>query len=349
MSEAGTQIMDWEEALARVDAFVASHPEIEVSTSGLGIPRKVREAFYSVLLNARRMLAISVISDTDFAEKSIDALKDTRQRLMARLGIEALILPVALQAFIDDVYGGSSQVLIDAMLSYVQGRLDVSDLHYQAAQTVPQAFFQLTMAAYEASVAYSCIEILEPVSVYTAEPISDFSAGLVPAEVLEMGYQMFSPTMRLPEAVFETASGLIAFKFELVSEIDFYNSRPKRRRDFSSGGDSHGVIGRRFALFYRMKKSKTIPVLAERDKGIMLNPHVVIGTLGAKDLEIESYCQMTLKRMETLAAQNVAVIIAFDGFKGVEELAGRPGAPAFDIVETEPDVSKLKQYIDMLT
>jgi hypothetical protein len=341
---------DWRDALARIDAFVAVHPEIDVSPTGLGIPHELRSAFYALLAEARKALTAEVVEDTGFATRSVQALKDARYELEEALDLEGLILPTALQAFCDDVYLGSSQAFLDKVLSYVQGRLDASALYAEAALVLPQAFRQLEIAAYEAWLAYSSILMLEPTAVFTTELLDETRASLVPARQLELGYQAYSATLRLPEAVFSTGSGKVAFKFELVSEIDFYNSKPKRRRDFSSGGDSHGVIGRRFSLFYRVGDAETVPILADRERGILISPDRVFGTLCARDLGIESYCQATLVRIEALAPRQDAVFSVLDlALKDAARLTQRPGAPSLQLLEAGFDTAPLKPFIDTLT
>jgi hypothetical protein len=341
---------DWRDALARIDAFVAAHPEIDVSPTGLGVPHESRLAFYALLAEARKALTADVVKDTDFATRSAQALKDARHELEKVLGLDGLILPTALQAFCDDVYLGSSQTFLDKVLSYVQGRLDASALYAEAASVLPQTFRQLEIAAYETWLAYSSILMLEPTAVFTTEPLDDTRASLIPAQQIELGYQTYSATLRLPEAVFSTGSGKIAFKFELVSEIDFYNSKPKRRRDFSSGGDSHGVIGRRFALFYRVGDAESVPILADRDKGVLIPPDRMLGTLCARDLSIESYCQATLARIDALTPRQGAVFSVLDGaLEDATQLAQRPDAPSLQLVEAGFDPIPIKPFIDTLT
>jgi hypothetical protein len=331
-----------------VDAYVADRPEIEVSFTGVGIPQEFREGFYQTLLKARRAITEDVVGDTLFAERSVFALKEVRSQLIHSLNLEEYVLPSALQAFTEDLYGGASQFFLDKMLSYVQGRFDAAGLYAQALARLPQAFNQLAMAAYEAQMAYSAVLMLEPAAVFAAEPLDDARAKLVPTRSLELGYQAHSATLRLPEAVFETAWGKIGFKFELASEIDYYDSRPTRRRDFSSGGDTHGVIGRRFALFYRLGAGDTVPYLADRDKLLMLKPDIVFGTLRRADLEIESYCRVTLKRIETLAAQRATVFDVLDGIDEVKAFRARPGIPSFEIIATNFDNAKLRPLITAL-
>jgi hypothetical protein len=350
LGESATGILDWQEALAAADFFVASHPTIEVSPSGVGVPREYRETFYQNLLSARRALTAAVVKNTEFAEKSLESLQAVRARLIQQLELDDYILPTALQAFIDDLYGGGSQSFLDKMLLYIQRSIDASELYEQAAIVLPQSFSRLALVAYEAQLAYSAVLLLEPTAAYLAEPRDDLRALLLPARSLELGHQTYSATLRLPEAVFDTGVGKIGFKFELVNEIDFYHSKPTRRRDFSSGGDTRGIIGRRFALFYRFGEVETVPYLADRDKALMLRPDIVLGVLGERDLEIESYCQMTLKRVEVLAAQKATVFDILEGAaSAARALQERSGAPRFEIVETGFDSTKLEPFTDALT
>jgi hypothetical protein len=342
--------MTWLEQLETVDVFVAKHPEIEVSPTGLAIPASCREEFHALLRQARRALAVDVIGDATFAQESISALLRVKAELADKLNLNDIVLPTMLQSFCDDVYLGASQSRFTTMLSYVQKRISATALRAEVELALPKSYRQLTLAAYEAWLVYSTVNSLQPQKAYIAEAIDEIRARLVPATQLELGYQEYSATLRLPEAVFECEQGIFGLKFELASEIDFYDKKPQRRRDFSSGGDSHGVVGRRYALLYRLPSKETVPFLADRDKATLLSPDAMLATLCEEDFKNESYCEATLNRVDILKPKKIAQFVLLGEVTAqADALSHREGSPSFEVAEIGLQSEGLYPFVNALT
>ena len=310
--------------MGEVDAFVASHPHIEVSRTGLAVPRECREGFYGLLADVRRELALRVVGESRVrrAEEEAHALLDSRARLVDRLGLEAYALPSALEKYCADVLDGGSQGFLTHQLSYVEGRLTASELGERARAEIALSFDRLEVAAYEACLAFEALNLLEPTRAYLALTPDARTVEAVPATRLELGYQQYSATLRLPEAVFECPSGVVAVRFELSSEIDFYRSKPLRRRDYSSGGATQGVVGRRCLLAYRTYSAEAVPLLADRDRSYVMTPTALLGSWRACDIDGGVYAKASLARTLDLAPRKGSFFaMEDDALEAARELA----------------------------
>lgn len=300
-------------ALGGIDAFLARHPEIEASPRDLAVPRSCRAQFYQTLADARaRLVSQAVGEGATQAQFVIDRLSATRQHLAATLGLRQICLPPALQAFCDDPILGSSQPLLSSLLSYVQGNVGASELLQMVALAAKPSFEQFSLAAYEAWMAYEAICQMKPKRAWAVEMADGGRACAVAASSLEMGRQHYHVTLRLPEAVFECEDGIYAVKFELASEVDFYDSKPQRRRDFSSGGDTRGLVGRRYLLVYKLASLDAVPAVADRDREFVLPPHALFGVVRGADLDKSVYALGTVARVRTLAPRRGAFFLALD-------------------------------------
>ena len=342
------QTSGWMQALGNLDCFVAAHPEISVSKTGLGVPKQCREAFYDKVADACAAFAREVSGPAGFADRAVAELADVTGRLSKALGV-AVVLPAELRAFCNDRFAGCTQAFTSNVLSYVQGNVDGEGLIAQATQSVAPAMRRLTKAAYEAWLYYSVIEALKPTAAYVVDTPDQKHVVAEPADVLEMGAQRYSATLRLPEAVYECADGsLWAVKMELANEVDFYGSKPLRRRDYSVGGDSRGTVGRRYLLLYRVSSLDAVPLTADRDRVLTHAPTAMVAAVWPDDLNESLYERGTLQRVMTLGPRFGALVAALDGCgDAVREDAGfcQAKATVFDAAFDTNDVTSFLQTL----
>lgn len=302
-------------ALDSIDTFLSQHPEIERSTSDLAVPHDCRAQFYEMLAGARSTMVRQAVDETVArqAQRTIEGLLDARQRLAAMTGLSHIYLPSGLQAFCENPFLGSSRALLSPLLSYVQNSIKTEELLQKAALTAEPTFKQFGLSAYETWMAFEALCLLKPKKAWAVELNEKNQAVAIATSSLEVGQQHYHVTLRLPECVLECESGLYGIKFELASEIDFYDSKPRRRRDFSSGGDTRNLIGRRYLMVYKLATLDAIPAIADRDREYLLAPHALLATIRAADMDESVYALGSIARMQTLSPRRGSFFLALDG------------------------------------
>lgn len=323
--------------LQPLDEFVRTHPQIKRSKTTLSMSKDVRPALFAAIDDVRYRIASSVIGDAAQAtRRDIQDLEASRKELAEMTHVERCILPSNLEAFCNSIYLGSTQPLFADLLSYVQGTQQASDIVHRAALNIDRTFDQFSLAVYEAGVAFRLLTELRPRRAWRVACPDGKHPEACPADSLEMGAQQYNVTLRIPEAVFECEDGLVAIKFELSSEIDFYDSKPLRRRDFSSGGDTRGTVGRRLLLLYRIANLDAIPVIADRDREFVHAPTAVVGVMRTTDIDRSVYALGTLARIDTLSPRKGALLVAKGGCADrINQMAHDAGVMATAVDETQ--------------
>jgi hypothetical protein len=279
------------------------------------------------------------------AEVAARELKTVRAELMQTLSLDSIKLPSMLEEFCADPLLGASKTFLSDVLSYAQGILDRDTLIQKVEAVLPSRLQLLTEAAYEAWLVYTSMLLLEPTAAWSLSAPDGEHIVRTPAKHLELGYQDLSVMMRLPEVILECPQGILGIKAEVKGEIDFYQAKPQRRRDFSSGGKTNGVTGRRYVLFYRFNEESSY-LIAERDKATMLKPEVMIGTFVKEDFATPMGIAQTLAHIEALApTQGARFAASGEALGKAQELANQSDTPAFTVQEIGYYRRRLAQWL----
>ena len=324
------------EALKAVEEFVAGHPEIEMTATGTAIPRSCREGFFETVSSARKLAAQQIIGGDGFAASSCERLSKARSRLKDSFGL-AVVVPSELEAYIADPLDGVSALTTDLFFGYLQGKVERDAFEVRLRSSIEEENRRLSCAAYETWLYLDTIAAFSPTRAYSTSTHDQKTVQVNPTDTLVLGRQDYSAVLRLPEIVLETGQGYVGMKLELANEVDFYGSKPLRRRDYSTGGDSSNIVGRRYVLLYRIADLETVPLTANRDTGLVIPPLAMIAAIFPDDVEQNLYCRGTIQRVETLGSIGGAF---FADPKGCAALIGecnepygaaiRIGAPGFD-------------------
>lgn len=305
MSKQGATDGSGATALAAVKRYVEEHSAIEFTATGSAIPRSEREGFFAQLNEARLALAREALGEASFARACSDHLAAVRERLKREYGLSAGI-PSELKAFCANVEAASSDLAVDTMLSWLQGRLDDAACAEKVRATAAAECDRLAKAAYELWQYLTVVDLLAPTEAYLASTPDQESVVLTPTTSFSVGAQAYSPVLRLPELVLVCEKGVFGLRFELATEVDFYGTKPLRRRDYSTGGDSRDMVGRRYGLIYRFAGLDAVPIVVNRDKTLVVPPRALVGAMFPDDVEQTLYCRGTIQRVLTLDCPNGA-------------------------------------------
>lgn len=289
----------FEQAMDTVRAYVAENPAIEITATSTAIPRQYREEFFDKLKSARLALAREVLGVDEFSESCRQHVAQVRQRLEEAYGLTVSI-PAELEVFCGDALDGASTLSTSDLLSMLQHPERAEGLTSSLVTALTTEHDRLSKAAFELWVYLKVIDSFKPKRIYSTRTFDEQTVVLAPVSSHAVGSQEYSALIRIPELVIECDQGVFAFKFELASEIDFYGDRPLRRRDYSTGGDSRDMVGRRYTLVYRCADLDSVPVTANRDTGHMVFPLAMFATIFPGDMDTNLFCRATIQRMQTL-------------------------------------------------
>ncbi|MDD5806159.1 MAG: hypothetical protein PUD02_02315 [Eggerthellales bacterium] len=358
----------WRNALGCINGFVAEHPEIKVSASCLAVPKSCREDFYAILDQARFAMVHDALAQRDLAESGKDAseepssvirrvafadecvtrLNALRTRVAQATGAN-LVLPAEMESFCKDRILGCSEPFVGRLLSFVQGTVDADTLYQEVRQQVLPLFDLLSVSAYETWLAYSLVVELGAKKAYLADTFDQKTVVACATDTLPIGRQAYSAVLRLPEAVFDCGGNFWAIKLELAQELDFYGSKPLRRRDFSAGGDTRNTLGRRYLMLYKIPDLDSIPIVANRDKTLVYPPTAMVGALRPEDFAESLYARASMQRVLTMAPRAGAAFVALDGCEqAAQETVDAYQAPV-EIVSDPFDLNQFSNYLETLS
>lgn len=340
--DAGAQAL-----LDEVRAFVAAHPQIQVDPSGTAIPADCREELFDLLTAARVALVRQAAVDGGFAGAARARLAADRTALERDFGL-AMEVPSELQAFLDEGAEGASKLSLDTMLCWLQGALADDELAAEVASDASSQVKRLSQAAFELALYAEVLLALRPKRVFGVRTLDQKTVELYPIGRFEVGMQDYFAVLRLPELVVEGERGAFATKFELASEVDFYGSKPLRRRDYSMGGDSRGMVGRRYVLLYRLPSPDAAGIIANRDTGLVVAPTAMVGAVFADDVRETLYLRGTVQRCLALGSRRGLYLADPDGVADEARATAEPYGTSVVLGSGALGAADLPQFIDSL-
>ena len=136
----------------------------------------------------------------------------------------------------------------------------------------------------------------------------------VPTKSVQVGTQPSSPTLRLPEAAFQTADGrFFAMKSESAHELDFYGFKNKRRRDSSSGGNTAGLVTHRVLLLWELPSLSAVGFVADRDKSLLTPPDLTVEVLEPAEMSTPAYVSAFVSRINAVRSRRAVQVLALEG------------------------------------
>ncbi|MDR1014625.1 MAG: hypothetical protein LBL86_06565 [Coriobacteriales bacterium] len=297
----------WRRAWGDLKAFCAAHPRLRIDRRRISVPAELRPGFYAALDEAARALVRAarpgLAAETEGLVEGFRLLEEGFRR---QAGIEETVLPHSLRAFLScpsqalagRLYGPLMGLLQEEGSSQDDGGPDALD----AADALPtpllalidEAADGLHRAASELSLFYRLLWMLDPVQVRKV----GFDASLRPTgtatTVMEPGQQQAFVQRRIPDTLVRARGGQwYSTKFELASEVGYYDVPILRRRDNTLAGDSQPLIGHRVLMVHRLSSADDVPTIADRDTGRLVAPTVVVEASSPEALQMPA-CRLAL-------------------------------------------------------
>ena len=331
----------FEQSLEELRTFVAEHAQIRMTPTSLSVPREVRSDFYAQVGRVQRDLAEEILGEAAATSVcggasgacSLPALVEVaskcaqvREGLCAQAGLAQFKLASMLESLMVDPVAEAVRPLCASVLDALQTGQDAETVRTRAQEVLVPHVEMLYRNAYEAWAYYGVVSRLEPRTFYAVFTADMKSVHAVPTARVEVASQATSPTLRLPEAVFETADGRVfAMKSEAAHELDFYGFKNKRRRDNSSGGNTTDLMTHRVLLLWELASVDAVDFVADRDKSRLVPPALTVEALMPREMVTPAYVSTFVERVNAVRSRRPVQVIALDGVSG----SGEPQAAEF--------------------
>lgn len=304
----------WPDAFDMLEAYAAEHHDIVATPQALVIPRELRASFYALVSRVQDLLCNEVLGAA--SAMTLEAARRCglmKQQLVEMSDLVDFILASAIENLIADPQAALAKPLFSMILDVIQGRSDRDTLLANAQMILPKHNKALFRNAYEAWAYYGVVASLTPLRFYEVFSPDTVEAYAVSTGQIIAGSQVTSPERRIPEAVFETADGrFFAMKSEVARELDYYDEKIARRRDFSSGGNTVGQIAHRVLLIYQIADIESVPIIADRDKQTVLASDLMCEVLDVQEIEQSSYASQFLQRVCAVRSKRPVQVLCFD-------------------------------------
>jgi hypothetical protein len=166
---------NWRQSYSILQAYIAQHPEIEISLNGTCIPQEVRAEFFRLF---------NEVSADYVRETFPDELKEAAPLGAAFLAAESsaisclklknVIVDQNLRWFLQDPTDGLTRRLFDPVYDLVRGDIDAKGFEQRSSQLVRELVQKYTRQGYIHWTALSLMSLLAPDQAYTV-PITDES------------------------------------------------------------------------------------------------------------------------------------------------------------------------------
>lgn len=325
----------FEQSLEELHTFVAEHAEIRMTATSLSVPREVRADFYVRVGRVQRELAEGILGGAALTSACVGA-SDTcnlsalvevagkcaqvREGLCAQAGLAQFKLASMLESLMADPVAEAVRPLCASVLDALQTGQDAETLRARAQGVLVPHVEMLYRNAYEAWAYYGVVSRLEPRAFHAVFTADMKSVHAVPTTRVEVASQATSPTLRLPEAVFETADGRVfAMKSEAAHELDFYGFKNKRRRDNSSGGNTTNLLTHRVLLLWELTSVDAVSFVADRDQSRLVPPALTVEVLMPREMATPAYVSTFVERINAVRSRRPVQVIALDAPAGAGE------------------------------
>lgn len=227
--------------------------------------------------------------------------------------LRELRLAAALEDCLADPVATAVRPLFSVVLDGVQGTLDAPELERRAREVLPAHVELLRRNVFEAHAYYGVVARLRPRTFYAVFSPDLKSVKAVRSDRIEVATQTSSPTLRLPEAVFETADGRVfAMKSEAAHELDFYGFKNKRRRDNSAGGATANLLTHRVLLLWRLPSVDDVGFVADRDRMRLMPTDLSCEVLAPDEMSVPAYVSAFVERINAVRSRRPVQVIATD-------------------------------------
>jgi hypothetical protein len=338
---------NWKQEYQLLKDFIASHPEIVITTNEISIPQTLRDEFYRRFDDARR----AVVEDHCSAlPPEIELLSENYGRMEKEikdiLGLEDISMPTDLLIFLRDPKEGLTRSIYNRMFELLQGKMAFEDFETMADEDLSTAAATLFRLGYERWATLALIKQLDPDEAYRVALDEDDKPILGELKTLCFGRQAHHATMRIPEFVLHSRriGKYVAFKMPLAREIDGYVVPIKPRvRPRNRTGDTSQALDTRAMLLSFLSDPREIPIFAEIFECTRTSPEWLIEYIGYEDLSNPQSLDSMHQHIEAMnPTQGAGLILVGSG--GELEREKIPG-PLY-AVAAGFDQSRLESFIN---
>ena len=306
----------WRVSLATLLNFVAATPGIRISRNQVSIPADVRDTFYQYFDAVREDLVKAEADDcVAWAKLAGARYLQQEQAFKAMTGLESIVLPSSLDAFLHEPVKSFSRPLFEPLLDVLQEKLTVDQFEAQTRRLIENDLLKLTRISYEAWLAVTIMNQLEPDEMYRVglQPEATDPARLMVLErasTVSFGFQPKNVALRIPDVVFHSrlSQRFFASRFEYVGEIGNYEKSLKKKKDQIQDGDTSGYMGHRGLLIYRMAGKNNVPLIANRERREVSSPDVYLEYISASECERPEIREGVLQRLSILTPRQAFIL-----------------------------------------
>ncbi len=292
-------------------AFASNEPGIRMTRTSLSVPAASRERFYGLVAEVQRELTEQALGERmDAAKRTASLCESVRGRLLSSTGLESLVLPATLEAFLADPASALEKPSFGLVLDAVQSACAFDELEERANIEIPAFYATLERCAYEMWAYLGIVLALEPRRFFAVDSPDTVEIHAVNTDSVTVGAQITSPERRMPEAVFETKDGrFFAMKTEAARELDYYGTRIERRRDTSAGGNTSGLLGHRVLLLYQLAALDDVGVVADREKHKLVCPDLFCEMLQPAEMAYPAFVSTFVERINAVRSRRPVQVI----------------------------------------
>lgn len=313
--------VSFEKAFSSFVGFIGENPGVtlrrtkgQMHASSLHVAPAARLGFDLALDRASSSLARELAADdlctSEASGLDRESLVRALDSIVSATGLSRVALPSRLDSFVKDETAFEFQVLRRIVRQGVMEGVSSSELFASAKESLREERALMKSAMGEAALAYQTVAMLEPSRAYAVRSLDGLVATAAETDELVMGMQSPSPECRVPEAVFDGARGPFAYKFEVASELDYYRSKIKRRRDSTAAGNTTDVLAHRSLLLFKLPASKAVPLITERHKDLYHAPDLIVERLDEARLSADAFFYKLVERTTELEPQIGTAVVA---------------------------------------
>jgi hypothetical protein len=340
---------DWKQEYKLFGDFIASYPEIVITTNEVSIPQKVREEFYRHFDGVRRAILEAYYSTLP---AEVEMLSDNYLRIEKEitelLGVDRIIVPVDLFSFLHSPRDGLIRTFYNKLFDLLQGKVTVETFEKRAGDDLRAAAADLYRLGYELWAALVLIKLLDPDQAFLVDLEDDYKPILRELKDISFGRQAHHPTMRIPEFVLHSRkiNTYVAVKMALAREIETFivpikpPVRPRKKT-----GDTSFALDSRVMILSFMPTRDEIPVIADIYDQTLTSPDLMIEYITGSELDNPSSLDQVKYHRDAMRPKLGMCLILIDadgktGLEGVPENV-RTVAAGFD-------QSQLQSIVDTL-
>ncbi len=341
--------IDWEKQYLKLGEFIAGHSEIVIKKGEVSVPQNLRSDFYRHFDDVRRAVVLANYS-SEFLDAEALSRKyvQLEKEIRELLGLEAIRMPVDLYSFLHNPKEGLARAIYSPLFESLQAEASLEEFGERMANDLQSAAEGLFRLGYQFWAALLLIKLLEPDEAFSVALDQDHRPCAKGIKDISFGRQVPHQTLRIPEFLIHSRklNQYVAFKMPPMREMEMYVARDKPPiRPRKETGDTSTVLDSRALILCFMPSLENIPVLVDIYEWTGTDPHWIIETIRAVDLEDADTILRVKQHKEALNPKLGACLIVMDG----EYEDGRCHVP--DGVRTVAmgfDTSKLQAVVDEL-